>query len=928
MGNRLRLMNKNKIFDVCNWSIEWILFFYLFNITLTITTFHFPYLKVFQYALFLAMTIVVGIKMLLLWPWHRNAWFGAVLAMVYLLVFYSDRYGFLLFLGITTLGCIDIDFDRLIKIYLLSVGMVTIVAIISSLGGAITNLVYLKDNYVRSSWGIYYPTDLASLVLFLLMFLYVIWKKLPAWCALCLAVLSLYISWYVAHSQTSTYCSVLFFIAICFNSIDQRFLSGHKCLKWISDTVHFLYVIMFPVSAVGMMTLTYALQKNYGFAYRINELLSNRVQLASDAVTQHGLHPFGVPFEMIGAGSSVYSALNYNFIDSTYMLILVRYGWVLLICICVLWCWMTQKAIKCGNYRLAAVMAIIAFHSISEHHFMEVHYNILLIMPFAHMHVYKAKAAEITGAQTEDKVCSNAASAGIQQMLPKFAALLPLTVMGLVFRTALDWMRTLVQAVHLTGDGKREAVVFAFVLMMLMTLAALMWCCYHAALKKCANNEAGAVKDLDLKLKGIPVIVVSVVLIYTITIAAANYVIHQAELQQQDLLAEDAESIEAILKAKTGNLYVTDFPEVYHRRFPGIHRSVFSGEELAHGQNTTVVMARDFDSKVFSKTGFLYTPISDKHAIYTNDRGVITALQNEGYHFTGYCPAVYPVDLAEQARLNQLPETAAGSIMLDGAQHSMLHGPYVNLYEGMYTVTYDIAISDPDQAYTDDYEVALLRVTAYNGEIQCAEVPVSRSQFDANGHYTATIDFWSGGYQDIEFLAIADSGRTLRINSISYTRKVDLDTHIFLNKYRQKVREEYYDLDGNKTMTSDGYAACEYEYDHNGNINVIRYYDKDNQLVMNTSGYAEIHRTFNERHQVIRDEYFGTDHKPIRNLDGISAIDRQYDDNGNVIDEKYYDTDGQPVNNINGFAHIVRKYDANHQVISETHYDAAGQIVA
>ena len=38
---------------------------------------------------------------------------------------------------------------------------------------------------------------------------------------------------------------------------------------------------------------------------------------------------------------------------------------------------------RAGNRKVLYVMAVIAFHAMSEHHFLDVQYNILLILPFA-----------------------------------------------------------------------------------------------------------------------------------------------------------------------------------------------------------------------------------------------------------------------------------------------------------------------------------------------------------------------------------------------------------------------------------------------------------------------------------------------------------------------------------------------------------------
>lgn len=66
-----------------------------------------------------------------------------------------------------------------------------------------------------------------------------------------------------------------------------------------------------------------------------------------------------------------------------------EYGGVYLLAMCVLWTWTTVKAIRGGNRKLALAMGVIAFHSVMEHHFTEVNYNILAVMPLA---VYAAQA--------------------------------------------------------------------------------------------------------------------------------------------------------------------------------------------------------------------------------------------------------------------------------------------------------------------------------------------------------------------------------------------------------------------------------------------------------------------------------------------------------------------------------------------------------
>ena len=113
------------------------------------------------------------------------------------------------FLAVLTLGSIGCDFHKALKIYVIIIGTTLLVTVFCALGDTITNLIYTNQNRFRSSWGIVYPTDFASYMIFLLVSAWIAWKNLPDWFFLIPGAGAFIIAYNIADSNTSSYCSLL-----------------------------------------------------------------------------------------------------------------------------------------------------------------------------------------------------------------------------------------------------------------------------------------------------------------------------------------------------------------------------------------------------------------------------------------------------------------------------------------------------------------------------------------------------------------------------------------------------------------------------------------------------------------------------------------------------------------------------------------------
>lgn len=899
---------------------------YLLLLTFRSTTYYLPFPRGFEKNIFLLLLGTVSAKSLVCLSdrQHLQDLLCAVLTGVACALTYrSVGYPFLLFLGVLTTGAVGVHYKKLLKLYVLAVGAVLLLAILGSMGGAIDNFVYLKAGVVRSAWGICYPTDLASYFVYLSVVLWILGDTAPVWAVLMLPVLSFVISRFVAGSTTSAYCSVLLLLMMLWQTADDRFAESSRGWKRTEKLVDGFSVTAFPICAACMFLMMLAYRSGAAFAHAANSRMSGRLGLAVNALQEHGIRLLGSSFEQIGGGFSTFINKNYNFVDSAYPLMLIRYGALFFLIVMLLWVRMSCQAAQGGRRRLMLGLALIAFHSFSEHHFTEVNYNIMLLLPFAAMRPDQAAVKGGTEARPhsvlETVPCRFGGYWGrgtCRRGRIAAACAVPLLA-WLAFPRCLSWMRTLCTKTGLSGGG-RNGVIVCLVLLCLLIVSGLFLLSLLALV--CAPREE---KKLRISASVLSVLCLAVLLgVY----AKCDRMIDDAEEQYRALLDADLPAMETIIAAKTGRVCVDRLPELYRRRFGGVSSSVFAGDELARAENISVVMARSHDSKCFISRGFLYTEISDYHSIYTNDAAVIAALKQSGYQLRGYYNTEKSVDLKAEAEANALAYSEESGVRTEGPAHSLLHGPYLNLWKGKYTVRYVLQLPETSMPQNSaDTPVAVLRVSTACGQEIASAKQIRCGDFSEDGLLTVEIPFSIEESIGVEFLMLTEEGQSAFIREITYRKTPDYDVHSTYNSRYQKIRDEYYNDEGEADILPEGYFAVEYGYDSAGNVSVFRYYDPADRPVQLIYGYAELRRTYNEKKQVVREEYYDVQGKVTTRPAGQASVERSYDETGNIASERYYDAEGKPVQLSYGYAEVHRMYNEKRQLIREEYYDTEGK---
>jgi hypothetical protein len=218
-----------------------------------------------------------------------------------------------------------------------------------------------------------------------------------------------------------------------------------------------------------------------------------------------------------------------------------------------------------------------------------------------------------------------------------------------------------------------------------------------------------------------------------------------------------------MLEAASGKVIANKEPELMHRRFPGISRSIWYGQDLARLENISVVVDLEEDNHVFPRRGFRFTQISPDNAVYSNDPSVIEALTDAGFQWTAYDAAVREVDLGVFAEFNELSLTEQGSIVLENGR-KLNHGPYLDFYGGSYRITFDVKA---DGIREQNNPLCSLYVATLDGH-SLAEKSVEPEDLRPDGTCSAELVFETSDIRYLQFPVFPAEGQNIEVTGIHF----------------------------------------------------------------------------------------------------------------------------------------------------------------
>ena len=671
----------------------------------------------------------------------------------------ANTFGYISFKCIAYAGlCLyGVSAERFLKIFALSIGTALASTILCALSGGIENVCYWEDAWavsdnLRSSYGIGYPTDFASYLLFLFLFFWSAWeRKRYIWRTVlffCLALAFAYIAHDYARSNTCTFCMILCCILVLYEELEHTFFPRYQITRRLMKLSAGFAMCAFPMLGIFFNTLVWAYGNRSGFALQINAWGHNRLAFSWKAIQQYGLHAFGASTPQRGAGGSEFFPENYEFLDSSYALMLIRYGWVLTVLIAFLWVWMTVRALKNGRRCLAYSMAVIAIHSFSEHHFPELNYNILLAMPLC------VFSPPISADDTESRDDHNRTL----QWLPYVIGFVIAGMIAVLFPGILARLRTFFTLNAWTDGETYSALAFLYCVICVLLIGALWYL---------VTRTSKAVIRKEECRKTIIALLLTVVLL-TCTVCAAEYRIRCGMEECESQLEADSVAVELVLNAAQEPVYADGLEAIYRKRFAGFSDHVFTPAELARSRRGSIVIDRIDEINKLIESGAFYTELSAFVGIYTYDEAVVQALENRGYRPINIYYSKQKLNLVSAARHSGLRMTEDGALILEGEEKPLTEHSGVSLARGSHLVRFSISV-DPS-ILEENQQICTLGMMVNASNTPIVEEMILSDAFDRDGHLTYEITVNHANSRTVEFFVIPAGTNVVYVEEISWRR--------------------------------------------------------------------------------------------------------------------------------------------------------------
>ena len=283
--------------------------------------------------------------------------------------------------GFLIAGANDIDYRKILKVYLIVEIPTTICTMIAGYTGVITDLVYHRGEQVRMSFGFVYPTDFAAGIIFMVTAWVVLRQVRCTWIEIGLMIISVVLFEKYCDVRNSEIVMMILIICVVYLKIRNK-LAAKKGKEYTPSLLLKILCLVAPYGLAGFMILVSRFYRpDIEWMAKLNTLFSTRLSLGKEVFDRYDVQIWGQDIPMRGNGGSTEVVADYFFIDSSYVNILMRLGLVAFILVMLIISIIMIKSLN-HPYMLMA-MAIVCIHSVMEHHMFEVYYDVFLMLPLA-----------------------------------------------------------------------------------------------------------------------------------------------------------------------------------------------------------------------------------------------------------------------------------------------------------------------------------------------------------------------------------------------------------------------------------------------------------------------------------------------------------------------------------------------------------------
>lgn len=302
-------------------------------------------------------------------------------------------------LSIILYACSMFSVRWAIKVGAIALAVSVLVVVGSSQIGLIQDHLFLRaDGSVRHGLGFLYCTYLSHYYFNLVLAYLYLRGRAPRWYEYAM-ILTINLLIYISTDSRNSFLLVLL-VVVC----DALIRSGLVDRIMQSRVVKLVIKWCFVLCAAASIAATVAYSGSSSIWREANSLLSNRLEQTQESLEKYGITPLGQKIAFQGNGlimteqgaledEFVDSSADSNFIDSSYMNILIRLGIISLLLTITMMTSGCFAAVSEGDYSLQLCLVFTALHALLDPQLLELPYDLFLIAGYAALRKFVYRTA-------------------------------------------------------------------------------------------------------------------------------------------------------------------------------------------------------------------------------------------------------------------------------------------------------------------------------------------------------------------------------------------------------------------------------------------------------------------------------------------------------------------------------------------------------
>lgn len=292
-------------------------------------------------------------------------------------------------LALLIAGARGIRFERIMKVYFACIFTALVLTIVLSLFGVIENLVYARERdendviYMRNCFGICSPTDFGAHVLFIVCCYVWLRERRISWAEIVLIIGVALAIFYLSDARCDAACLVLLAAGLAYVKLRRLLARRRGKVYRMTRGLSFVMAVMAVPAAVISLVLAYIYSPKVAWLYKLNGMLSKRLDLSHRAVGRYPVTLLGQFVKMNGWGGDTAYHNGYFWIDCSYIVTLLQYGVLVLGIVIAILVVSAFRQRKLGSWERLGVLTLVAGQCMVEHHLTEIAYDPFLLLAFA-----------------------------------------------------------------------------------------------------------------------------------------------------------------------------------------------------------------------------------------------------------------------------------------------------------------------------------------------------------------------------------------------------------------------------------------------------------------------------------------------------------------------------------------------------------------